>query len=51
MQARELLNIIKQNLNEAELAYQQEPCEERLQEVLQLQARVMELEQTVYSQQ
>ena len=51
MQAKELLPRVREHLEEAELAYSNEPCEERLQEVLTLQARVMELDTLVRSQQ
>lgn len=49
MTNQELLHSMKESLVEAELAYRNEPCEERLQEVLQLQARVTELERLVHS--
>lgn len=49
MQNREILHRMRENLAEAELAYQNEPCEERLSEVLELQARVRELEALVHT--
>ncbi len=49
MTNQELLRRLRDNLTELELAYQHEPCEERLQDVLNLQARIMELESLVHN--
>lgn len=49
MQIRMILQRLREDEEELRLAYQKEPCEERLQELLSLQARISELEALVHS--
>lgn len=49
MQPKDLLSIMQSNEREAALAYKQEPTEQRLTELLGIQARITELEVLVNS--